>query len=210
MAWRLALLVSTAAICAYFTFVQKLLSQNFTTHNIETISEPKLKKILKWTGISISVLVICIAALLGSMRFHDGPLEILSGGPFKTGVPSAAPEDWDFLKDRATIEFQTMDPAQSRTVWLAAHDQRLFVVSGYMTTNYGAIWKQWPYYLEADDRVLLRIDGKLYEQRLQRIMSGPEVIPVLNEFSRKYGDGQATNADSVISGYTWMFEVVDL
>ena len=78
-----------------------------------------------------------------------------------------------------------------------------------MTTNYGAIWKQWPYYLEADDSVVLRIDGKLYEQRLQRIMSGPEVIPVLNEFSRKYGDGEAASADSVTSGYTWMYEVMD-
>ena len=155
------------------------------------------------------MLVISIAALLGSMRFHDGPLEILSGGPFKTGELRSAPNDWDFLKDRATIEFQTMDPEQSRTVWLATFDQRLFVVSGYMTTNYGAIWKQWPYYLEADDSVVLRIDGKLYEQRLQRIMSGPEVIPVLNEFSRKYGDGEAASADSVTSGYTWMYEVMD-
>lgn len=168
-----------------------------------------MKKLLKWIGISIAVLVIGIASLLVSMRFHDGPLEILSGGPFKTGTPSAAPDDWGFLKDRSTIEFQTMDPAQSRTVWLATHNQRLFVVSGYMTTNYGAIWKKWPYYLDVDDRVVLRIDGKLYEQRLQRIMSGPEVVPVLNEFSRKYGDGQAQSADSVASGYNWMFEVVD-
>ena len=168
-----------------------------------------MKKILKWIGISIAVLVISIAVLLGSTRFHDGPLEILSGGPFKTGALSNAPNDWSFLKDRATIEFQTMEPAQSRTVWLATFDQRLFVVSGYMTTNYGAIWKQWPYYLEADDSVVLRIDGKLYEQRLQRIMSGPEVIPVLNEFSRKYGDGEAASADSVTSGYTWMYEVMD-
>ena len=143
------------------------------------------------------------------MRFHDGPLEILSGGPFTTGELRNAPNDWDFLKDRSTIEFQTMDPAQSRTVWLAVFDQRLFVVSGYMTTNYGAIWKKWPYYLEADDSVVLRIDGNLYERRLQRIMSGPEVIPVLNEFSRKYGDGEAASADAVASGYTWMFEVAD-
>lgn len=168
-----------------------------------------MKKILKWIGFSIAVLAIGIAVLLWSMRFHDGPLEILSGGPFTTGLLSAAPDDWSFLKDRSTIQFQTMDPAQSRTVWLAAHDQRLFVVSGYMTTNYGAIWKQWPHYLEADDRVILRIDGNLYEQRLQRIMNGPEVVPVLDEFSRKYGDGEAASADSVASGYTWMYEVVD-
>jgi len=168
-----------------------------------------MKKVLKWTGIGLALLVLAIALLLVSMRFHDGPLEILSGGPFKTGTLSEAPDDWGFLGERSTIEFQTMDPAQSRTVWLATFDQRLFIVSGYMTTNYGAIWKQWPHYLEADDRVLLRIDGKLYEQSLQRIMSGPEVVPVLNEFSRKYGDGEAASADAVASGYTWMYEVVD-
>ena len=98
-----------------------------------------MKKILKWIGISIAVPVISIAVLLGSMRFHDGPLAILSGGPFTTGELRSAPNDWGFLKDRATIEFQTMDPEQSRTVWLATFDQRLFIVSGYMTTNYGDI-----------------------------------------------------------------------
>ena len=168
-----------------------------------------MKRILKWIGIGLAILVVAIALLLGSMRFHDGPLEILSGGPFKTGTLMAPPSDWSFLADRSTIEFQTMDPPQSRTVWLATYEGRLFIVSGYMTTNYGAIWKQWPHYLEADDRVILRIDGKLYEQRLQRIMSGPEVIPVLNEFSRKYGDGDAASAGAVASGYTWMYEVVD-
>lgn len=168
-----------------------------------------MKKVLKRIGIGIALLVLAIALFLGSMRFHDGPLEILSGGPFKTGTPMAAPSDWSFLQDRSTIEFQTMDPPQSRTVWLATFEQRLFIVSGYMTTNYGAIWKQWPHYLEADDRIILRIDGSLYEQRLQRIMSGPEVVPVLNEFSRKYGDGEAASDQAVASGYTWMYEVVD-
>lgn len=168
-----------------------------------------MKKCLKWIGIGCALLAIGTAALLVGMRFHDGPLEIFSGGPFKTGTLSAAPDDWSFLRDRATIEFQTMDPARSRTVWLATHDRRLFVVSGYMTTNYGAIWKQWPYYLETDDRILLRIDGKLHEQKLQRIVSGPEVVPVLSEFSRKYGDGEAASADAVASGYTWMYEVVN-
>ncbi|MEX0965128.1 MAG: hypothetical protein WDZ52_13920 [Pseudohongiellaceae bacterium] len=168
-----------------------------------------MKKILKWIGIIAAVLALGIAALFTSMRFHDGPLEIFSGGPFKTGTLTEAPNDWSFLAERSTIEFQTMDPAQSRTVWLATFDQRLFIISGYMTTNYGAIWKQWPHYLEADDRVILRIDDKLYEQRLQRIMSGPEVVPVLNEFSRKYGSGEAASADSVTSGYNWMYEVVD-
>lgn len=168
-----------------------------------------MKKLLKWLGILIALSVALVALGLFGMRFHDGPLEILSGGPFKTGTLAAAPADWSTLRDRSTIEFQTMDPAQSRTVWLATHEGRLFVVSGYMTTGYGAIWKQWPHYLEDDDRVILRIDGNLYEQRLERIHSGPEVVPVLNEFSRKYGDGEAASDEAVANGYTWMYEVVD-
>jgi hypothetical protein len=167
-----------------------------------------MKRFLKWFGIIVGVLVLAIALLLFGMRFHDGPLEILSGGPFKTGELATAPADWSFLTERSTLEFQTMDPAQSRTVWLAVHDRRLFLVSGYMTTGYGAIWKQWPNYIENDDRIILRIDGKLYQQRLQRILSGADVVPVLSEFSRKYGAGDAASDAAVSSGYTWMYEVV--
>lgn len=159
--------------------------------------------------IGLLLILILIAGLLFSARYYDGPLEIIAGGPFKTGDLSPAPDDWSYLVDRDTIEFQTLDPARSRTVWLAVHDSRLFIVSGYMTTGYGAIWKQWPYYLLDDDRIILRIDGQLHEQRLQRITSGPDIEPVLSEFSRKYGDGLGMGATEVTEGHTWMFEVVD-
>lgn len=171
-----------------------------------------MKKVLKFMGIGAGVIVLLVAIFLFSMRFSDGPMEIFSGGPFTSGELTPAPDDWSFLTDRDTIEFQTMDPARSRTVWLGVHEGRLFLVSGYMNTSYGGIWKQWPHYLANDDRVILRIDGKLYEQRLERILEGPEVVPVLNEFARKYfgggGDGLSSD-DSVRSGDTWMYEVVD-
>jgi hypothetical protein len=167
-----------------------------------------MKKLLKWLGIGVGVLVLAIGVFLFSMRFHDGPLAVFSGGPFETGELAAAPDDWSFLTDRAEIEFQTLNPTTSRVVWLGVNDRRLFVVSGYMNTGYGAIWKQWPHYLDDDDRIILRIDGLLYEQRLQRVMDGPNVVPVLNEYSRKYGGGGLATADSVSSGDTWMFEVV--
>ena len=84
-----------------------------------------------------------------------------------------------------------------------------------MNSAPGAIWKQWPHYLEDDDRIILRIDGNLYEQRLERIMEGPEVVPVLSELFRKYfavagvtGDDSFTGAETVTNGDTWMFEVV--
>lgn len=169
-----------------------------------------MRKLAKWLAIVLAGIILSITVFLFSMRYHDGPLEIISGGAFKTGELSPAPEDWSHLKDRATIEFQTLDPVSSRTVWLASHEGRLFIVSGYMNQWYAAIWKQWPHYLEADNRILLRIDGKLYEQRLERVMAGPAIIPVLNELSRKYlGGAPVTSASQVTNGDTWMYEIVD-
>lgn len=169
-----------------------------------------MKKFLKWLGISIGVLIVAVAGFLFAMRFHDGPLEIFSGGPFKSGNPAMAPADWSYLADRPTIEFQTLDPATSRTVWLGVLDGRLYLVSGYMTTGYGKIWKQWPHYIEEnDDRIILRVDGNLYEQRLQRITGGPVAAAVMDVFGRKYNFGAGAGDAPVTSGYVWMFEVVD-
>lgn len=169
-----------------------------------------MNKIMRSVAVVLSAALIAIGLFLIAMRFSDGPLEIISGGPFKSGELTSPPADWSFLKERHTIEFQTLEPQTSRTVWVAAVEGRLFVVSGYMNTGYAAIWKQWPHYLEDDNRIILRIDGKLYEQRLIRITDDPAVIPVLNELSRKYLGGAAvTSNEQVIQGDTWMFEVVD-
>ena len=79
-----------------------------------------------------------------------------------------------------------------------------------MNTAQGRIWKQWPHYLENDDRIILRIDGNLYEQRLERITEGAEIVPVLNELARKYFSGSEGlgSSESVTNGDTWMYEVV--
>ena len=174
-----------------------------------------MKKFFKWLGIVLGTLALALSVFLLGMRFTDGPIAAFTGGPFSTGILAAAPTEWTYLTDRDLIEFQTMDPPRSRTVWLAVHEGRLFIVSGYMNSVPGAIWKQWPYYLEDDDRIILRIDGNLYEQRLERFMEGPEVVPVLSELFRKYfagggvtGNDSFTSAETVANGDTWMFEVV--
>ena len=169
-----------------------------------------MTKFNKGVSIVISTLAATVFLFILATRFTDGSLAIFTGGPFTTGEIAEIPNDWSFLRDRDLIEFQTLNPSRSRTVWLAVHDQRLFIVSGYMNTTLGKIWKQWPYYLDNDDRIILRIDDVLYEQRLQRIMQGPEVVPVLNEIARKYfsGGGGLGAEETVSSGDTWLFEVM--
>ena len=168
-----------------------------------------MNKLSRALGLALGALALGLGLFLVGMRFHDGPIGIWSGGPFTSGSPAPAPASWDFLTDRSTIEFQTLDPATSRTVWLTVYKGRLFIVSGYMKTGFGKIWKQWPHYVvERDDRIILRIDGKLYAQRLRRIEGGRVAATALDIFGHKYNLGAGENDMPVKRGDVWMFEVV--
>ena len=90
-------------------------------------------------------------------------------------------------------------------VFIADHDGKLYVVSGYMGSFLGRLWKRWPMQAERDGRAVVRIEGKRYERTLVRIRSGSDVIEgVTAELSRKYG---GSDPDSIESGDTWLFEL---
>ena len=168
-------------------------------------------RFLKWLVIVIVGTALAVWLFLLAMRLSDGPVAVIPGGAFRSGESTPIPDDWSFLRDRMEVEFQTMEPATSRTVWVGVHDTRLFLVSGYMTTWYGGIWKQWPHYMGDDTRIVLRVDDNLYGLQLKRVMGGPDVAPVLSEFARKYGvaaPDSVTNDAAVTSGSVWMYEAV--
>ena len=167
-----------------------------------------MKTFAKWVGYFLGLIGALVLGALVLARFADGPLEIIAGGPFTTGEVATVEPDWGFAKDYATVEFQLLDPEASRTTWIAVHDGRVFIPSGYMTTWWGKIWKQWPLQAEQDGRAILRVDGKLYDSQLVRVMGGPEVEPVMAELGRKYAAGAAFPRDAFDSGYLWIFELV--
>jgi len=159
-------------------------------------------------GVVLVVLGVFIVA-----RTHDGPLDgalaIVAAGPFDSGQRYTGPEpDWSFLREYATVEFQLIDPPRSRTTWIMEHDNRIFIVSGYMNTWYGGLWKHWPAEAERDGRVVLRVEGTLYQREMVRITGGDVVAPVLAELSRKYVGGVSIPDSEVTSGNIWMFELV--
>jgi len=166
-----------------------------------------MKFILKTIAYLVCIGVVAVLATLIGARFADGPLEIIAGGPFTSGEIATQEPDWAFARDYNTVEFQLLEPAASRTTWLAVHDGRVFIPSGYMTTWWGKLWKQWPIQAEQDGRAILRIDGKLYDRQLVRVTTGPEIAPVLAELSRKYAGGGQIPTSMVDSGYMWLFEL---
>ena len=173
--------------------------------------------ILKALGGVVVAIIVLIAGVLVGARFADGPLEIIAGGPFVTGEKHTGAEpDWSFINNVNTVEFQLIDPDRSRTTWIVEHEGKIYIPSGYMTTWWGKIWKQWPIEVEKDGRAILRADGKLYDRQLVRITEGPELYPVVKKIAVKYlGADENAIADSpeaevmapVTSGYLWIFEL---
>ena len=178
-----------------------------------------LKKIAKWTAFVLGAFVLMIGVAYGGMRLSDGPVEffpwftISIGGAFRSGEVVASPENWDFLKEREEMEIQTYNPNTSRTLWVPVVDGKLYIVSGYMNSTIGRLWKQWPTYIEQDNRILIRVDDNIYEQRLNRITEGPIAAAVMSEVARKYFGAPAevnpAAGVAITSGSVWLFEVVD-
>ena len=111
----------------------------------------------------------------------------------------------------SNVEFQLMNPISSRTTFIMIHDNRVFIPSGYMTTWWGKIWKQWPYQVIKDPRAILRIDGKLYKRELVRITDDLVLPSVMAELSRKYGGTFEPTPEmmkeTLESDYLWIFEL---
>ena len=108
-----------------------------------------MKSVLRILGALLASILVAIAVLLVGARFADGPIAIVAGGPFTSGELQSGPEpDWSFVRDVREVEFQLLEPARSRTTWILVHEGKAYIPSGYMTTWWGKLWKQWPHEAE--------------------------------------------------------------
>ena len=162
-------------------------------------------RIVKWLAGAIGIALGLVVALVFAARLADGPIAIIPGGPLEAGELVTGPEpDWSFASDIPEMEFQLVEPPISRTIWLEVWDKKLYVVSGYMNSTIGKLWKQWPAQALQDGRAVVRIDGKRYERQLVRILDDRPVLEgIAAEINRKYG--AALTADMAASGDAWFF-----
>ena len=162
-------------------------------------------RILRWVAGAIGVAVLLVMVLVIGARFGDGPIAIIPGGPLEAGeLVTGIEPDWTFARDIPEMEFQLVEPPLSRTIWLQVHDKKLYVVSGYMNSTLGRLWKQWPAQALRDGRAVIRIDGKRYERQLVRILDDrPLLEAIAAEVNRKYG--APLRADMAASGDAWFF-----
>ena len=164
------------------------------------------RRVLIGLGVLILIPVVAIGTLALASGGADPPSAFFGGGPLVDGELVTGPEpDWSFVSDIALVDLQLVEPPRSRVVFIADHDGKLYVVSGYMGSFLGRLWKRWPVQAERDGRAVVRIEGKRYERTLVRIQPGADVIEgVSAELGRKYG---GADPGSIESGDTWLFEL---
>lgn len=156
---------------------------------------------LRWLGLAALVAALLLVALGVAARLSDGPLGPFPGGAFESGEPvDASKADWSFLRDVQEVELQLLEPPRSRTTWILVHEGSLYVPAGFLNLP---LWKQWPHEAARDGRALLRVDGKIYPLRAEKV-DDPELYAALAErTAEKYGLGGGTpNPDS-----TWFFRL---
>ena len=101
------------------------------------------KIVLQVLGILILIPAVGMATLRVENRNADGPSILFPGGEMTTGRLHTGPEpDWSFTDDIRLVELQLNDPMASRLIYVLESDGRLFIISGYMTTMLGKLWKE--------------------------------------------------------------------
>ena len=160
---------------------------------------------LKWLLGILLVLLLLPVVLVILVRFHDGPMEIVAGGPFRSGELVTEVEDWSFLNDIYTLEMETKKTGKSRVLWVAVHENQVYIFSNYMNSRWGRIWKRWPRNLMGNDEITLRVDGKLYALYINRLQGEAHIPAVLQRFNDKYKPADKLTPESVASGKIWLF-----
>jgi hypothetical protein len=163
-------------------------------------------RIVKWLAGAVGALLLVLLVLIISARSGDGPSGFFPGGPLVAGELVSSEPDWTFARDIPDMELQLVEPPQSRTIWLQVHDKKLYVVSAYMNSTVGKLWKKWPAQAVADGRAVVRVDGKRYERQLVRILDDePLLTAIAAEVERKYD--APLRAEMAASGDAWFFAV---
>lgn len=176
-----------------------------------------IRIVLQVLGILILIPAVAMATLRFENRNADGPSILFPGGEMTSGEIHTGPEpDWSFTDAIQTVELQLNDPMASRLIFILESEGRLFIISGYMTTMLGRIWKEWAF--EADrgnNEGVLRINGVRYLRSLVRIEEGDVLNGVSAKLVTKYGGAPTATPQAIAAtragieaGESWVFELV--
>jgi len=130
----------------------------------------------------------------------DGPVGPLPGGRL-SGDAEPCPVSFAEYADEREVELEVA-PERPRSVriWSVVVGDRLFVPGDFLTP-----WKRWPHQVVADPRVRLRIAGRLFACRAERVGESGTIEALRRATAAKYAlepDGLAARSE------VWWFALV--
>ena len=136
-------------------------------------------------------------ALLGavaaavSMVLGCGPIGPLAGGRLGGEVVRGPVEAWDFARDesRAQLETRPADPHSVNT-WFVGIGPRLYVPTSMILGPKEPSERSWVGHVAADPAVRIRIGGRVFERRAQRV-EGDEYAQARRALEAKYEIAEA-------------------
>lgn len=178
-------------------------------------------KILKIALQMLGFVVLIGAVTIGTLRIQrsggDGATVVFPGGEMVAGELHTGPEpDWSFTDDIFTIELQLNDPMATRRIFIIESEGKIYVVSGYMKSFLGKIWKEWAFDADAgNDEGVLRVNNVRYPRKLVRIEEGDVLNGVAAKLLAKYSgvptpvsaEAIATAMADIEDGNSWIFEL---
>jgi len=122
------------------------------------------------------LVTLCSLALVAGC----GPFLVIPGGKLD-GAAAPTPDDWSFTNEVSTVQLETrpQDP-YSVNIWAVGIGPGLYVHAGANRSN-------WVLHIEADPRVRVRVEGKLYEATASRVTDQDEFDRFSDAYHEKYG-----------------------
>lgn len=178
-------------------------------------------KIFKIALQMVGFIVLIAAVAIGTLRIQrsgaDGATVVFPGGEMVSGELYEGPEpDWSFTDDIFTIELQLNDPMATRRIFILESEGKIYVVSGYMKSFLGKIWKEWAFEADAgNNEGVLRVNNVRYPRRLVRVKEGDVLDGVAAKLLAKYSgvptpvsaQAIATARAGIEDGNSWIFEL---
>ncbi len=176
-----------------------------------------LKIVLQVVGFVVLIGAVSISMLRIQRSTADGATVVFPGGEMVAGELYSGPEpDWSFTDDIFTIELQLNDPMATRRIYILESEGKIYVVSGYMKSFLGKIWKEWAFDAdEGNDEGVLRVKSVRYPRKLIRIKEGDVLNGISAKLLAKYSgvpvpvpaQAIARARAGIEDGNSWIFEL---
>lgn len=160
-------------------------------------------RLARWLAIWLAAGVALLVVIGVAARYHDGPLGPFPGGAMTGELVAAPVTDWSAIlpanpemSERIELQVYTANPRAITTSYVV-RDGKLYVFA-----LLGAR-KTWPALAVADERVVIRRDGKLYPLRAVRVTDPAELAPLAEQL-HELEPGATADANALP---TWYFRM---